>query len=213
MTQIDYRSLKISGVIEKFGELRRGVAEKSFLRPLEYGVIALVLISPLFVYYKVHYGSAFYPQRIVLYDYHSHYTEGKWIVDIDDRLNRTYEIPEGFSYFSIFDSVGDLAGKMWTSIRRIFLPSQSNVQWGFLKFPNFIYALLYLVGVVLCVFSSRGRALLGFVVGYGAPFLIMGFLPELNVRFFIPIITLAYVITGFAGQEIVKTIGSSFVKD
>jgi hypothetical protein len=92
---------------------------------------------------------------------------------------------------------------MSVAVRRILLPTFRDIPWGFLKFPGFIYGIFYYIGIIACIFSKKGRAILAFYLGYALPFLIIGFLPELNIRFFIPSITLAFVISAFGIQELI----------
>jgi hypothetical protein len=172
-------------------------------------LVYLALVAPLLGYYWLEYGSPLYAQRLVYWDYFVHHTTGNWVVDVRTGSDQHYEIPPTFSYLDIFAGWEDFTAKMGDSLARLFAPTTTlHPSHLSLYFPHAVFASFYLAGLVGMAVLRRRRSLLAFFLGYALPFLPLAFLPELGARFFIPSLTLAYLIAATALQDSVTLMRS-----
>lgn len=192
------------GLLLLFDDEMRRTARQSLGRGIAAAALYLVLVAPLLGYYWVEYGSPLYPQTLVTYDYYVRYTTGTWVVDVTSAFDTHYEIPKDYSYFDLFHGSVDFLERMGVSARRLFMPTTrmqpSDVS---LYFPHAVFAAFYVAGFLTLLVLPKRRFLLALFLGYSLPFMSLAFLPGLGARFFIPSLTLAYLIAATAMQDCV----------
>ena len=157
---------------------------------------------PLLLYYKIKWGSFFYPQRLILYDGYYYYTTKNWFVDVTGNFFNYNRLPPGdFSYLQFFTSFGDFLSKMGNSIKNIYWDKFTSCFFG-----NFLsLRWLYIAGALLAFLDRKtsSHVLIAFV--YSFSFLSVAWIPDLiHYRFFCLLHVFTFLFIGYFIKQATK---------
>lgn len=169
---------------------------KRIRRPCLYIGILLLAVLPLLIYYKIKWGSFFYPQKLILYDGYIYYKTNNWFVNVSGGsfFNYNHVPPKDFSYWQCFTSFGDFLSKMGNSVYAVFWGKFTS---GF--FGNFLsLRWIYMAGALLAFLNKKTRPhfLIAFV--YSFSFIPLSWISDLiQYRFFCVFHVFTFLFIGY----------------
>lgn len=172
-------------------------------KPAVYLAIILAGVSPLLLYYKITWGSFFYPLDLILYDCNYFLLNQTWTVPVTGGFyNSERLIPDGFSFWSSFSSPSDFVVKILAGCRYVYWTS---VRYYFLS-NDLVFSSLYLAGACMAIWNPRTRphVVLGFA--FGLQFVPIAWIDGvLQYRFFVILQVYTILLIGYALAEAART--------